>query len=612
MSRQFEDLWADFLEGELDDRGFADLERLLASDPALLSRATDLYEEHRLLGLLLQGQFDDHEEHLIATLRSRLKDQTDRHERRPSRIWFGLLGNPRGLDGAAARSSEPAPQGAIAGARHRAPFSRAWKLAGAAWPIDPRLNRVLRGALLTGAAASILTAIALLGVSLWRGRTTADPVAVATRRSNSATPSADGSTDVAILTRAVDVVWADPNKAPTVGSSLAHDTLRLRSGFLQLEFCSGAIVVVEGPAEIELLAIDKISCRFGKLRALVPPRAQGFRVESPTMDLVDLGTEFGMQVDAGRKSEVHVFRGKVEVHESAPRPGRPEKWDLTEGHGMRIATGGEVTEVAAQSPAFLGQPELERRYIEESHRRYSEWLVQSHMLRGDPRLIAYFSFEGDHEASSRRTLVNQLGDRSADGAIVGCDWVDGRWPGKGALEFKRPTDRVRIRVDGEWESLTLCAWVRIDAIQRRRSSLMLTDGFDPREVHWEIDQSGRIVLGISNTHSPGEQYAAEYVSPTVITSEQVGRWTMLATVYDDRAEKVTHYVDGVEVSSKPIARRGVLRIGDAELGNWGVRRSNEPSPVRSLCGRMDEFALFREALGSDQMRALYEKGMPGQ
>ena len=50
MSHQFEELWTRFLEGELEEDGFASLQNLLASDQDLLRHAGDLYEEHRLLG----------------------------------------------------------------------------------------------------------------------------------------------------------------------------------------------------------------------------------------------------------------------------------------------------------------------------------------------------------------------------------------------------------------------------------------------------------------------------------------------------------------------------------------------------------------------------------
>lgn len=54
MDQRFEQLWTDYLEGEQDSTGLAELEEMLAGDHSLLERAADLYEEHRLFGLALQ------------------------------------------------------------------------------------------------------------------------------------------------------------------------------------------------------------------------------------------------------------------------------------------------------------------------------------------------------------------------------------------------------------------------------------------------------------------------------------------------------------------------------------------------------------------------------
>ena len=418
---------------------------------------------------------------------------------------------------------------------------------------------------------------------------------------------------LAILTRAVDVLWEDGGPGFTAGSVLSEGVLRFRSGLLQLEFYSGATIVLEGPAEIELKAIDRIACRYGKLRALVPSRAHGFRVDSSSVDLVDLGTEFGMRVTPDRKAEVHVFDGKVELHNPIPKPGQEAPWELAEGKGLRIGLDGDVTPLVADSPTFMTPLGLAERYRKESGQRYGEWTSYSRSRVSDSRLVTYFSFEGDRRPG-RRVLAQEGDDRARDGVIVGCEWVDGRWPGKGALEFKRSADRVRINIPGEFQSLTFAAWVRIDAIENRFNGLMLTDGFEQGEVHWQIDNLGRLRLGVRNERSLGPRDhwtlgQKNYTSPPVITPEKFGRWIHLATVYDHQAKRVTHYVDGAVVWSEPIVGTILLRIGDAELGNWGVPAIGDPVPIRNLCGRMDEFALFREALSAEEVRELYRQGI---
>ena len=46
-------------------------------------------------------------------------------------------------------------------------------------------------------------------------------------------------------------------------------------------------------------------------------------------------------------------------------------------------------------------------------------------------------------------------DSAKNGGAVGASWDQGRWPGKDALHFKGPGDRVRLRLEGTFDSLTL-------------------------------------------------------------------------------------------------------------------------------------------------------------
>ena len=56
LDERFELLWTDFLEGDLDADGMADLQSLLAQHSHLQERATDLLQTHRLLGVAGQEE----------------------------------------------------------------------------------------------------------------------------------------------------------------------------------------------------------------------------------------------------------------------------------------------------------------------------------------------------------------------------------------------------------------------------------------------------------------------------------------------------------------------------------------------------------------------------
>lgn len=67
-NERFERLWNDYLEGELQDGGIADLQQLLASDDSLLRAAADSFQVHRLLGLKAKDSEIRHEDFVRSTM----------------------------------------------------------------------------------------------------------------------------------------------------------------------------------------------------------------------------------------------------------------------------------------------------------------------------------------------------------------------------------------------------------------------------------------------------------------------------------------------------------------------------------------------------------------
>lgn len=449
------------------------------------------------------------------------------------------------------------------------------------------------------APLSAVAAAVLLAVALWP------------RHRNVSTPEEPGpeptDNSVAVLLKAPGAEWDEPGPGPRVGAPLAPGRLRLKAGLAHLEFYSGATVILEGPAELELLSSGSAYCARGKLRATVPPQAQGFTIGTPKLKLVDRGTEFGVEVGAADQTEVHVFQGKVEMYDegSDPRPARPQ--ELTTGQGVRLDAPGTLRSIKSDPGAFPTAQYLETVLARETRERQIAWQAARDALRRDPSLVLYYTFQD--EPGSSRTLLDQADGRRHphDGAIVGCRWGGGRWPGRQGLEFKQVSDRVRFHVPGEFDSLTLLTWVRVDALPNRFNSLMLTDGWDDGAPHWHLSPTGRIELGVQGRNRKG---GFHYLTPEVLTADRLGRWVQLAVVYDRDAGRVTHYLDGRPVHAQPLAFDIPLRLGDAQLGNWNIASYRNRSPVRYFTGCMDEFLLFARALGADEVERLYRQGRP--
>ena len=80
------------------------------------------------------------------------------------------------------------------------------------------------------------------------------------------------------------------------------------------------------------------------------------------------------------------------------------------------------------------------------------------------------------------------------------------------------------------------------------------------------------------------------------------------------SRRVVQYANGKQVGSEKIIDKfyiDTLRIGPAEMGNWGQPSRKTPSfAVRNLNGTIDELAIFDAALTADEIHQLYEEGKP--
>jgi Concanavalin A-like lectin/glucanases superfamily/FecR protein len=425
------------------------------------------------------------------------------------------------------------------------------------------------------------------------------------------TPAERTDDSVAVLIQTHNAVWEDASMPARLGP-LPPGKLALKSGYAHLEFYNGATVILEGPAELRLISRTEAFCDRGKLRATVPPQAHGFAIRSPSMNLIDRGTEFGMQVGGG-KTEVHVFQGQVDVYEPGKDPKAGALKVLRTGEGVSRDGPGAVNAILPNPASFLSAAEMAARAETATKQRQAEWADASGRLRADPSLLVYYTFQDDPRRS--RTIRDTAGDKAKahSGAIVGCTWGTGRWQGRDGLEFKRVSDRVRLNVPGEFESMTLAAWVRPDALPNQNNSLMMVDGWEPGGMHWQIGIDGTVIFAVKyppELEGGPMQRGAQYRAYGILTPERFGRWVHLAVVYDPVAQMVTHYVDGRAVAELPIDTEISLKVGEAEIGNWNVGTFRNKNPVRNFNGCIDEFMLFSRALSGAEVERLYAQGRP--
>jgi hypothetical protein len=139
-----------------------------------------------------------------------------------------------------------------------------------------------------------------------------DPEEVLRNRAARRRMPSPGAVPVARVTGVTDCVWPPGEERLKFGDTLRPgERLRLVRGVLQLTYETGAKVVVEGPADMVMTTGIEAKLSSGKIAAAVPRFARGYTIVTPTAEVVDLGTEFGISVDGSGDSEIHVFDGDV-------------------------------------------------------------------------------------------------------------------------------------------------------------------------------------------------------------------------------------------------------------------------------------------------------------
>ena len=411
---------------------------------------------------------------------------------------------------------------------------------------------------------------------------------------------------VAMLNRVADAVWQQPGENPLLGAPLDPGWLRLKSGLVQIVFYSGARLVIEGPAEVQLVSAGEVVCVGGRLIAEVPTPAKGFRVRTPRMDVTDLGTVFGVDVSA-RETELHVFKGSVEFQFQSSSG--VTKQSMLEGQAAIAEGTGPARFAPANRSRFASLFDLRSKSSDGDVLRHEQWRAASSRLDEDPTLQVHFDFESVDPSDWRLPNASRRKDAMPDAAIVGCQWTEGRWPDKRALDFHNVNDRVRLEVPGEYTAMTLAVWLRVQGLDRQINSLFMSDGFEPGTVHWSIRQDGVLALTAIGSEPREFQICA---SPPALRLDQFGLWIHLAAVIDGDSKRVVHYLNGLPVSEHSLSIAPPFRIGVAELGNWNARDfpKRDPFMIRNFSGAMDDFCLFSRALSADEVRELHSLGKP--
>lgn len=337
---------------------------------------------------------------------------------------------------------------------------------------------------------------------------------------------------VAQLTASRDCEWVGTGLAS--GARVAKGQhLELTRGAAEITFDSGARILLEAPAALDVNSAWDGTLRRGKLRAVVPHEAIGFRISNPSVEVVDLGTEFSMVADPAGTAEVLVTKGEVEA---APRTaGDSDSILLKETESRKFATTGvsavddpKALYADAMTPVPLDRftPSTQVAHWTFSEPAGDHFQAQAWGVATDRSL----DFILDEKASSAAAHGGPLERRGIhfDGQL----YAKGLFPGISGPGTKTLAFWVRVPVDAQLsDSFAMVGW----------NSTLKKLNYRPVHIGWNRSPNEG-TLGALRTDFGGG-------SAIGTTSLKDGRWHHVAVVFaagqdDTAAVQVKQYLDG--------------------------------------------------------------------
>lgn len=448
--------------------------------------------------------------------------------------------------------------------------------------------------------SAIAAAITMIAIWSW-------PRPDPTKADKTHAPAASRTEFVARLTGLKDVAWANDPASPAVGDFLRRGRrLNLSSGFAEVTFDSGAVLLLQGPASLDVNSAWDSTLRSGTVRANVPPQALGFRVSNSAVEVVDLGTAFSMVANSEGGADVYVLQGEVEA---MPRGNEDTETILLRANdSRRFARSGDPGSAGQVSNIAKFNTEVSFDRVNPPM-KYVYWTFDE--VRGKALLPAAISGFSD------ATFAFGLSARSPSDRLAA--HTDGYR--KRALRFSE-----NLTVKAQFPGLsgnfarTIAFWVNVpeNAPLSTAYSMVAWQGDNgklasrPVHIAWnrhpEEGALGALRTDFSGGHAVG------------ITPLRDGRWHFITVIFlpGDAADlpvQVKQYVDGRLESNtvtpgtkRSIGRKTKYADGSAnkDLLWLGCRLGGNGAKSERFSGRIDELVVIDRGLGPAEIVQLMD------
>lgn len=452
-------------------------------------------------------------------------------------------------------------------------------------------------------AAAAAAAIALLAsaIALWPSRP-AEGIPPTSVRIVPETPV------LAVVALAENARW-DLAEPAAGGMKLRTETVTLSSGIVALDLIGGQTLTLRGPARFELIDAREMKLSLGDASLRMDDEGDPYIIRVPNGAVVDLGTEFSVNVSPAGISDVHVFEGLVNASIIGSGDRTREERLLNEGQSVRIA---KTLETSPSAPSdFLRPLPSEMSQASPAGKAYADAVARS-------APAAWWNFEaGEGETSIRPAAGSQALQLHGSPLLAG---LEGR-----RFLFTNPGSQNGFAVtDQPLTGLDTTAGITVECLlfplsEQIGTALALDDPALPTPAtgplaflkhpptRLMIERMGLRGSHIGHMHP---DYAlrtlmrspAGYEGGTNVYSSEshlLHRWIHVVCTHDGKTQRL--YIDGHlsdEVDSELPFQDAALRPIIARLHSYSYQHD-----IRQWHGGIDEVTIYGRVLDPEEIRS---------
>lgn len=385
--------------------------------------------------------------------------------------------------------------------------------------------------------------------------------------------------EVATLSKTVQATWELLGKHPAITKHFQPGTVKLTSGNVAFAFSGGADISLVSPALFGMERKNHGTLFSGTLSAHLTDPQSPFTLETPSVEVVDLGTEYEVTVNEAAETFVHVLDGQVEVKPRRRLPRFYWNFDQREESPLSDTISGNAIRIgknAKRIPGLIGEGAV----------RFNNKPDASLLLgNGGGKEVG----TGDYSASTGVTLE----------ALVISEW---QTPNEPQTKYPFDYDEIFRKEDGSYRILLSfqnddgASQTQIPAVERGPclSFGLFLSGMGYNELDMPLDgKEGRPSLEEIRDGKP-HHIVATY-----------NGWTGIKAIYVDGKLCMSHrFPVGTMIIS---GGRTPAVIGNLISGNFETLVGREP-----FSGVIDEVAFYGFALDAATVAQHYARVQQGK